>query len=194
LIWKNNDYDKAESVLIQNLFNSYSSQIIDEDKIRELSRKDPWTNIWNCAKSEIGVFGIPASSLSDEQRMIISWSRIYDSIHESPDCPADEVMQDDDLLDGWLIFQHKKREKEKKEQYANNKAAQKGDEVYLFADNQQDAEKIYAMNTGDSKAIIKNRQKQIDKSKKGVSVEHTLDAQLELRRQAMDSFAQHARK
>ena len=40
---------------------------------------------------------------------------MYDNIQESMDCPTEDVINDDDMLDGWFIVQNRKREKDKKE-------------------------------------------------------------------------------
>ena len=42
---------------------------------------------------------------------IVMWSQLYDNVQESMDAPTKDVIKDDDLLDGWLIVQGKKREK-----------------------------------------------------------------------------------
>ena len=41
------------------------------------------------------------------------YSKLYDGAYEHPECPEDSVIQDDDMFDGWMIFQRRKREKSK---------------------------------------------------------------------------------
>ena len=38
---------------------------------------------------------------------------MYDNIQESLDYPSEDVVEDDDMLDGWLIIQKQKRDKER---------------------------------------------------------------------------------
>ena len=44
-----------------------------------------------------------------DQKNILILSRMYDNVQESLDCPADDIMQDDDMLDGWFIHQKNKK-------------------------------------------------------------------------------------
>jgi hypothetical protein len=46
---------------------------------------------------------------------------MYDNVYESMECPPDEVIKDDDMLDGWFIQQHKDREKKLKEKSTDEK-------------------------------------------------------------------------
>jgi len=194
-LWGSEGYFIQDGNLINSLFGEYLNNTCSEDVVRELCRNDPWVSLWTAGKNENGVFGKPSSELTDEQRIIISWSRVYDSIQESPESPPDEVIENCDMLDGWLILQGRKREKEKQQKQNSGRADKmKGDEVYMFADNESEAQRIFQMNDSDSKAILRNRQKQIEKSKKGVPVDKTLDAQLELHKQAVEKFKGHVRQ
>ena len=72
------------------------------------------------------------------------WSSLYDNIQESPDCPSNEVINDDDMLDGWMIIQKRNREQAKLQKDAENKFGNKkisnADEVFIVKDyyNQPD--------------------------------------------------------
>lgn len=194
-LWDTDGYFRQDGNLINYLFSQYLDNVCSEDVVRELCRNDPWVSLWTSGKNESGVFGKPSSDLTDEQRIIISWSRVYDSIQESPEAPPEEVIENCDMLDGWLIVQGRKREKEKQQKQNGGRADNmKGDEVYMFADNESEAQRIFQMNDADSKAILRNRQKQIEKSKKGVPVDKTLDAQMELHKQAVEKFKGHVRQ
>lgn len=180
------DYNIEDANLIRFAIESYLSARLSEDDIRELSRKDPWVGLWSVGKSENGVFGKPSYMLTEEQKSIISWSRIYDSINESPECPPNKVVEDDDMLDGWLILQSRKRENEK-EKGQSDKDGLKGDEVYLMADDAEGASRIYGLNDTASRGIIKTRQKQIQKSD-AVSAENMIDAKLQMQQQAVEAM------
>jgi len=197
-LWDADDYGLQNEELVNSLVSIYLSSQPGETAIREVSRNEPWRGIWSTGKSESGVFGKPSSELTSLQRAVISWSKIYDSIHESPESPSDEIINDDDMLDGYLTFQHNKREKMKQNKETSEAGSGvKGDEVYLMADTPKDAARIYSMNDSNSKAIIKTRQKQIDaasRKKQGVAAEKTFDAQMEMRQQAIEGVKNHAKK
>ena len=105
--------------------------------------------------------------------------------------PSEEVIQDDDLLDGWLIIQKRKRERDKLEKEVDkklgkNKGAQ---EVYVMADNADHAEKINSLNNPMAKRIKNSRNNAIDKH--GSVAEQDLpDAKRRMRMQAVNQQRQ----
>lgn len=191
------DYSNCDNVLITEIISSYLSNNVKENELRDISKCDSWKNFWTAGKSESGVFGKPAIELTTNQKAVISWSRIYDSIHESHECPNTTVLEDDDMLDGWLIYQNRQREKEQSEKNDSAKGQSvKGNEVFIMADTQEDAKRVYDMNTVHGKATIKNLQKQADskgEDGKGLKVENTFEAQLEMRQMANEQFKQKGR-
>ena len=56
---------------------------------------------------------LPDREMTFDQRNICVWSRMYDNVQESHECPSEDVLNDDDLLDGWFIIQRKKQEHDK---------------------------------------------------------------------------------
>ena len=101
------------------------------------------------------------------------------------------------MLDGWLIYQNRQREKEQSEKNDSAKGQSvKGNEVFIMADTQEDAKRVYDMNTVHGKSTIKNLQKQADskgEDGKGLKVENTFEAQLEMRQMANEQFKQKGR-
>ena len=71
------------------------------------------------------------------------------------------------MLDGWLIYQSRRREKDRANTLGKKDSNVKGDEVFLFADNEQDAKRIYELNDSQGKANIKSLEKQIDRREQG---------------------------
>lgn len=43
--------------------------------------------------------------LSDHQLHLVSWVRFYASIYDMPNRPSDDIIDDDDSLDQWLVNQ-----------------------------------------------------------------------------------------
>lgn len=145
---------------ISSVLNKYRSQTLSDTQFRELARNDMWRSIWNAGKKEGSIFGIPAIELSQEQKSLSMWSSLYDSVYESPEAPAEEIVKDDDLLDGWLIHQRRKTEQEKKKQKAEGilgKNADK-DDVFIMANSREDALEIESMNDDVGIMIKKERQ------------------------------------
>lgn len=157
-----NKSKKNDSDFLNDCANEIAKNIPNIDTLKELAKSEIWKSYWN-ASGKNNVFGSDASDYTDEQRVLINLSRMYDSVYEHPECPSDEVVQDNDALDGWMIFQKQKREKEKKTQSitgagskANNAA-----EVFVMATDKQEAQEIFDLNSQNSRQVLQERQKTV---------------------------------
>ena len=129
--------------------------------------------------------------LSIDQKNIIVWSRMYDNIQESMDCPSDDVIQDDDMLDGWFIVQRKKQEKEKAkaelESGLTNSKISNSDEIFVVAGSKGDAERINDMNDIHGVMTKKERMAVIQKQGEAKDLDFR-DQQLKVRRQSNEQY------
>jgi hypothetical protein len=115
---------------------------------------------------------------------------MYDNIQESMDCPTEDVINDDDMLDGWFILQRQKQESEKikteMEKRSNSKIANSS-EILIVTDSKKEAESIHSMNGIHSDIVRKQRL--ATAKKKGVAVDLDFqDRQLDIRKQQLDNF------
>ena len=155
---------------------------------RELSQADPWRSYWNSAAKE-NVFGKPSSELAISQRTMIVFSKMYDNSRQSPECPNDEVFKDDDMFDGWMILQRRNQESKKQKETVDKLADQKGDEIYMMADNKQDAEKIYDVNDLQNRMKIKHREGQIKGAGDQITREDDLrDVRMKINKELTEKF------
>jgi hypothetical protein len=142
----------------------YYSMFINDKTCRELARTEPWKSLWILNESNtFNLFANKDRELSHDQKNILIWSRMYDNVQESMDCPSDNVINDDDMLDGWFILQRRKREQEKNENELDKlppNIANK-QEVFLMAKNKKDAERINDMNSTHAKMIKLERNTKI---------------------------------
>jgi hypothetical protein len=169
---------------------------LSEATLREIARTDPWRTIWMAKKAENSVFGIPAVDLTEEQRLLSIWSSVYDNIYEHPESPSEEVIEEDDMLDGWMIHQKRKREDEKAgkdgDSLMQNEKIRNSDEILIPVDTAEDAHKVNALN--DTHAMMVRRKREaLIKSKGAVDETHMPDSQLKIRQQANTQFMQHAK-
>ena len=72
---------------------------------------------------------------------------MYDNIYENPEAPAEEVIADDDLLDGWLITTKRKRDKEREESFMNtnvemNSKLGSAGEIIIPASSKEDIDRL----------------------------------------------------
>lgn len=160
-VFNGEEFWQCSTNILDEIINIYNEQKITDVEFRELSRTEPWRSFWSLKKVEGSVFGIPVCSYNEEQKAIVGWSCLYDSIFEHPDCPSDDIINDDDMLDGWMIDQKRQREdrqtKKSGEELINNEKIRNSQEVYLMADTIDDAKKIDKFNDQIAKNIKKRR-------------------------------------
>ena len=157
--WKD---DKLEDLVL-----FYQQEQLSDKQLRTISKSNEWRNIWSASKAEGRLFGNTAIELTAEQKNLIAYSKMYDSIHESMECPSDSVIEDDDAIDGWFLLQKEKREKQQKEAKTEDMLSDKiknADEVMLMAhtDDKDGIQSIYDMNDMRGKAVTKGRFKQVE--------------------------------
>lgn len=178
--------------LLEEALSSLSANRLTDEAFRDLVRNEPWRSFWNCRKCEGTLFGVPPADYSDEQRAAACWAALYDNVYEHPECPSDDVINDDDMFDGWLIYQRRQREdrlaKKKGEEFLTNEKIRSAGEVFIVADTAEDARKIDALNDEYGAAIKKQRLAHIQE--KGVVKEGNMpDTQRNLRMEATRKFA-----
>lgn len=83
---------------------------------------------------------------------------MYDSVHQSMDCPSDEIIKDDIAIDGWFLEQNKKREQEQLKEKAESKLSKTkgGGDLFLMAHNKEEVDNIISMNTPQGKQTLKS--------------------------------------
>jgi len=160
-VWKGDDFYRQDSVLLDAAVEAYSEAQIIDATMRAVARSETWQTVWNTRGVCADVFGRSAADLTDEQRHLVSWAQLYESIQEHPSPPGDEVVRDDDAFDGWLILQKRERERQRRE--ATAEAALSGiklpdsGEIFLVAETEEDLQNIEALNGPQAQAIKKER-------------------------------------
>ena len=152
------DFDEID---LHSLFHKYNSLVLVDTQTRELARNEPWRSLF-ILKDELDLFANEKGRhLSLDQKGILIWSRMYENVQESMECPTDEVIEDDDMLDGWFLIQKKKAESEKAkselEERTQNDKIMNADEVYVFTDSKKEVATIESMNSINSIMIKKER-------------------------------------
>ena len=157
------DYDNKKSDNSSySFFNSLVSEIektvITTEEFKILARSQLWRSYWNLNKYD-KLFDNSLANWTDEQRALVNISKMYDNIYEHPECPDDKIIEDDDMLDGWMIIQKRKSEKEKKQKLIDdaNPHLKGSGEVFLFGQSKEDIDNIISLNTDESKSILKEK-------------------------------------
>lgn len=138
-----------------NLERALGDDIVHSEKIRELARTEPWRSIWNAKKQAAFRY----QPLTSEQLSLCSFSRMYDGVYKHAERPDDYVIENDDMLDGWIISLNRKENRKDK---VNQKIANSR-EVFVMAKDQVEANEVYSQNPADIRFIQKSRQKQLER-------------------------------
>lgn len=152
--------------------------------IKSIARSPIWRTYWSCNKNT-KLFDNCISNWTDDQRLLYSMSQMYDSIREHPECPEDRVIDDDDMLDGWMIDQRKQQAKNKKvKAFEGKNSTKNANEIFLFPKNQEEFAEVMDLNDAESKMTIQERMAFI--KQKGKAEEYELpdvkrDIQAQLR-------------
>ena len=88
---------------------------------RGLAKLPHARQLWAASGSVETMLGGVLSDWTQLQIDFIGWLRFYDSVHQSMDCPPDNVMEDDHLLDEWLEKQRAEAIKQRRDNYHKKK-------------------------------------------------------------------------
>lgn len=160
LIFKN-VIDEPMNLLIP-IVSFYQKHRVSDKDIRTISKSEQWKMLWSLNKSPEKIFNKAILDMTDEQKALCAFARFYDNVYESHECPHESIINDDDLLDGWLIVQKRKRDKEHDvklidDKISPNEKIRNADEVYVITDDKEIAKKIDNMNDIGAKIIKEQR-------------------------------------
>lgn len=132
------------------LINEINQHNISIKTYKNIARSGIWRSYWNCNKDKI--LNKQVIDWTDEQRSLINITKMYDNIYEHPECPDDKVIEDDDVLEGWLIVQKRKVSKNKLQQNLDNAnpKLKNAQEVFVFAHDQETTEEVLNLNSGEA--------------------------------------------
>lgn len=190
-IYSYNNWGDSDNYILQRFVSFIERNVLTAEDYRDICRSEPFRSTWSIAKTSC--FGVCPSDLSAEQKNLIMYSRMYDNVYENPERPSDEVIDDDDMLDGWFAKLRKDAEKERKQREVDSILNQKGakggkGEVFVVANSREEADKIRDINGINER--MKMRQREAAVNQKGRLEEQDLpDVKLELRSEAMKQMA-----
>jgi len=159
--------NSSRAKLIDELFLNAINSKLPETQYREIARTDPWRSLWSCKEATSSIFGTALCDYTEEQKQLILCSTMYDTVYKHSECPSDEVIADDDALDGWMLHQRKKNASDKNksliEKAIPNEKIRNSEEVMVVIGNNHDTvadltiEQIDDFNDADGKRIKAER-------------------------------------
>ena len=186
-------YNEANPFTLDKLVLWMNSNRITPEEFRVVSRSEPWKTMWSTSKDTLFSEG-----LTEDQQMLVMYSKMYDGAYDHPECPPDDVIEDDDMFDGWMIKNRRKSEKSRMESLLNNKHSgnkhskhtdrmANAHDVFLPAKSSEEAKAIDKMNDAESSIIKKQREVMIRKRGK-VNEAELPDQQRALTRKSNELF------
>jgi hypothetical protein len=148
---KNIENNQSSYTYFNDLVNELNQHSISLTEFKAIARHQLWKSYWNCNKQNI--FHDSIINITDDQRTLINISRMYDSVYEHPDAPSDQVIEDDDMLEGWMILQRRKADQTKNQNKVDNlnPKLKNAQEVFLMADSAESYEEIMSLNSPEGK-------------------------------------------
>jgi hypothetical protein len=152
LYFTNYDENKCESRILQNFIREIVENTIEPSTLRQIAKSDVWRSYSNICdlKADFNV--------NDDYRHLIGLHKMFDNVKQHPECPSEDIINDDDALDGWFIYQHQKAEKEKKKNSILDKVGgntKKAGEVFVVTDDITERNDIYDLNDLNTRQNIK---------------------------------------
>lgn len=188
-IFSKHSLNNSDYKIIQDLSKIILSKQLNTYDLRQIAKSDLWKSYY----SEYYLFDKPAIYQNDDQRHLIKLTQMYDSVKQHPESPNEEVIMDDDALDGWFLHQKEKAKQEKTKNQVldkiggNSKIGRSG-EVFVVTNDLAESRTINSLNDPKTQKDIA-RTKQIVKEKGSVSwtdLDHVI--QDKLREQGKEGY------
>lgn len=171
--------DNVDYQLLNKLSSIINENIIDITTYKIIARSDLWKNYWSANNTML--FNKPTVDWTDEQKTLVVLTKMYDSAYQHPECPSDNIIEDDDMFDGWMILQKRENEKIKNknrtEKLLEGKKLGKAGEIFIAANSQEEAFNIYNLNDNTSRHIIKERENILKNTKGSIDDANLPDVQ-----------------
>lgn len=154
------DFNNLDTSILSKFLKPIEENCVTSQNLRDIAKTDHWLSY---AVSD-NIFG-PAISLNDDQRNLLALHRMYTNVRQHPESPSDEIINDDDALDGWFLFQKQKRENEKTKNKLLDRVRGKvkdHSDIFIFTQDKQESKAIWDMNNAEGKMTIKAIEKTME--------------------------------
>lgn len=156
----NDTFESIDSNYLHEIIAEIHNNTLGNEDIKAVARHDLWKSYWTSNKDNI--FGGNIKTWTDEQRSLVNFSRTIDAIREHMEAPTEDIINDNDALDGWVLYQNDKSLKEKKQKLLTEKyGLDKKDvgEVFVLTHHKDEANDIYNLNDAQTNRDIKEMTK-----------------------------------
>lgn len=143
-----------------------------ERLLRYVARHEPWRTMYLSLKTR--AITVKPSRWGIDQRGLILWSKMYDNINNYEQKPENRVIEDDDMLDGWMIHVNKEKKKDSKDRGGPIKEG--FNETFIFIDEEDDGKAVAELNSPLENALRRRKLSEVPKDR-AVSVTSMSTAQ-----------------
>ena len=172
---------------LEEVSSKHGQLRLDDSELRDLSREGAWRDLFSLRKVSMGIYDSYAADLTDEQVSLLSWSSFYESIMKSPEAPSEDIISDNDAVDGWI-----KEQTDKSKSTKSDVSNIKGSEVFIPVEDDEDIQRVNDMNDISARMTKRIREKAIDTH--GTLKEIDLpDIKLDIQRQANEQFKERTK-
>jgi hypothetical protein len=143
--------ENYEAKQLNHFVREILNNSIDITTLKSIARSELWKSYIN--SNPQAAHNI---NLNDDYRYLLSIHKMYENAKQHPEAPTEEIISDDDALDGWFLFQNQKMEKEKRKNVTLDKFGKKikeSDHVFILGENQQEIQEIYSLNDNKERMI-----------------------------------------
>lgn len=154
------DYRSLDSRELSKFLKPIEEKTVTAKDLRDIVKGDTWSAYTVQDK----IFG-PSIDLNDDQRNLLALQRMYNNVRQHPECPSDEIINDDDALDGWFLFQKDKQKKDKIKNSLLSKVRGKikdHSSVFIFTQDEEERKAIWDMNNIEGKRTLKSIEKTME--------------------------------
>lgn len=152
LYFKTYDAENCDSRVLQNFVTEIVNNSVDPSMLKQVAKSNIWKSYGNICDLKVDF------NVNDDYRHLIGLYKMFDNVRQHPECPTEDIINDDDALDGWFIHQHQKAEKEKKKNAILDRVGgntKKAGEVFVLTEDIKERNSIYDLNDLTTRQNIK---------------------------------------
>jgi hypothetical protein len=145
-----NTNEETNYIILQNFIKEILEHIITAKQMRELVKSSVWKSYSSSCNVQRDIL-----NTDDDYKHLINFHNMYNNVRQHPECPSEDIINDDYALDGWYIHQNRKAEKEKKKNAILEKVGGNikdgAGHVFVFTNNEEEIKAINELNGPEEK-------------------------------------------
>jgi len=186
LLFDNIDDDSYEYIKLQDFIREIITNTITLDDIRILAKSDIWKSYASTSNIQKDILNI-----NDDYKHLISLHNMYENARQHPEAPTKDVLDDDDALEGWFLYQNEKMEKEKKKNAVLERIGgniKEAGEVFVLTQDRDETEAIFALNDEETRSNIRQMNSLANKSNKSIDWQDVPFVKRQIQKDAEDKL------